>query len=151
MRTLSVMQPWSWLLTNIDPKTGKAFKQVENRDWRYDPKPAMYGPLLVHAGKKIDRDGYNWVRETYPDIPLPGLKELETGGIVGLTIFTDCVRGCAGDLPDPFFFGPLGLIMKEGRGLKFFECKGQLGFFDVTYPHPLSMESVKIWELWAKS
>jgi len=149
MRTLSVMQPWAMLLTTVNPATGQPWKTVENRDWRYDPK--IRGPILIHAGKKIDRDGYNWVRETFPDIPLPGLKELETGGIVGIVNLTGCMRGCAGRVADPFFFGPLGLVMKNGKPLKFFECKGQLGFFDVVYPHPLSMETVKRWEDWSKS
>jgi len=33
----------------------------------------------------------------------------------------------------PWFFGPLGFVLKNARPLPFMPCRGQLGFFDVDY------------------
>ncbi|MFI8992155.1 ASCH domain-containing protein [Streptomyces antimycoticus] len=44
MRALTIRQPWAALIAHAD-------KRIENRVW-----PTSYrGPLLIHAGKSIDR------------------------------------------------------------------------------------------------
>lgn len=126
MKALSIQQPWAWLLTNTNPATGEPWKPVENRSWRC----RVRGEILVHAGKKIDRDGYRWVRERFPEIPLPPVNELQTGGIVGKVTITGCVR----EMDNPWFFGDFGILMKGGQPLPFFPCKGMLGFFEVSVP-----------------
>ena len=45
MKALSIMQPWAWLIVN-------GHKAIENRTWRCHVR----GPILIHAGKKLDED-----------------------------------------------------------------------------------------------
>jgi hypothetical protein len=44
MRTLSIRQPWAWLIVN-------GHKPVENRDWA----TSFRGPVLIHAGLTMAR------------------------------------------------------------------------------------------------
>lgn len=44
MRAISIMQPWAWLIVN-------GHKSIENRSWRCHVR----GPILIHAGKKLDK------------------------------------------------------------------------------------------------
>lgn len=70
MKALSIRQPWSWLIANDH-------KDIENRSW-----PTNFrGCFLIHAGKKIDKAGIDFIREQRPDISLP--LRFELGGIVG--------------------------------------------------------------------
>ena len=50
MKTLSVRQPWAWLIVY-------GGKDIENRSWRTPYR----GPLLIHAGKRIDQDACDCV------------------------------------------------------------------------------------------
>jgi hypothetical protein len=118
MKALSVLQPWAWLLT-YGPK------RIENRSW-----PTRYrGPVLVHAGKGFDREGYEWARRHFPDLDLPKLEHYERGGIVGSMTITGCVE----ESDDPWFFGPYGFTTKDNRPLPFRRCLGTLGFFEPKY------------------
>lgn len=119
MKALSIQQPWAWLIVN-------GYKGPENRTWCTSER----GERLIHAGKKVDVEGYEWVRETFPDIPLPPLATLERGGIVGQANLTDCVTS----MDDRFFFGPFGFVFEDPKPLPFRPLRGQLGFFDVPDP-----------------
>ena len=120
MKALSIRQPWAWLIVNN-------FKTIENRDWRYQPK--FRGRFLVHAGKRFGGphrpDEWEW-----PDIEPPA--SFDMGGIRGIAELVDVVtrkqvhRGSRVGL---------GLVLRNARPLKFYPCKGMLGFFDVDYPH----------------
>ena len=68
MLALSIQQPWAWLIVN-------GHKGVENRDW----DTRQRGDILIHAGKKFDLDGHDWVKHTFPNIKLPLLYEFERG------------------------------------------------------------------------
>lgn len=114
MRVLSIQQPWAWMIVN-------GHKPVENRDW----PTKVRGDVLIHAGKKIDKEGLAYVRHDHPEIPLP--KTFETGGIVGRVNITDCVRKHS----HPLFFGPYGFVMADAEPLPFTPLRGQLGFFAV--------------------
>lgn len=118
MKTLSIRQPWAWLIVN-------GYKDIENRTW----KTHVRGRILVHAGKTFDRDGYEFIKDEFPDIPLPGIKDFERGGIVGETEIVNCVE----ESISPWFFGPVGFSLKNSRTLNFSPLKGQLGFFDVLH------------------
>jgi hypothetical protein len=130
---LSVMQPWAWLLAH-------GHKPVENRVWG----TKVRGPLLIHAGQKFDRDGYDWMRAYLYDLarrepdripfllPLP--STFERGGIVGVARLVDCVTAH----PSPFFFGPYGFVLEEAAPLPFRACRGMLGFFRPTLTAPLA-------------
>ncbi|MHB1297270.1 MAG: hypothetical protein ACYC0B_01975 [Gemmatimonadaceae bacterium] len=95
---LSLMQPWAWLCLRPDVTEPFAravlvlkgeIKDVENRTWRTYHR----GPLLIHASKRLDKHGYRWVQEHFPQIPLPRMNDLQLGGIVGRVTVRDCVRG----------------------------------------------------------
>lgn len=118
-RALSIRQPWAWLIVH-------GYKDVENRDW----PTRVRGRVLVHAGKKLDREGYNWLRLYHPGIPLPMADQLECGGIVGEATVLDCVD----DHDSPWFFGRYGFVLGNARPLPFHPMPGKLGFFDATDP-----------------
>ena len=117
MKALSIQQPWAWLIVN-------GYKDIENRTWSTNER----GERLIHAGKKIDSDGYHFVRREFPQILLPTVFDL--GGIVGKVRIVDCVSRHQ----SRWFFGPYGFVMKEQAPLPFFAVRGQLGFFDVELP-----------------
>jgi hypothetical protein len=126
VRTLSIRQPWAWLILN-------AGKDIENRDW-----PTQYrGLVLIHAGKGMTRDEYESADSTaalvVPHIDLPPHKALERGGIVGIAEITGCVTKS----DSPWFFGLYGFVLRNARPLPFMPWRGQLGFFDVPQPAAL--------------
>ena len=122
MKALSIRQPWAWLIVN-------GHKSYENRDWAlHNPCKKYRGPFLVHASKTMTRDEYAFgvaVAEDY-GIPLPAMKDLERGGIIGqaeVVAWHDCP-------PDiPFAFSD-GLELRNARTLPFQPCSGSLGFFE---------------------
>jgi hypothetical protein len=119
MKTLSIKQPWAWLIAN-------GLKDIENRDWRYPPK--FRGPLLIHAGKRptiLDDRFIELCRRRRIMIP----DDLPLGGIVGQAEIVDVVTASS----SPWFFGPLGFVLRKARPLSFMPYKGQLGFFEVDY------------------
>lgn len=127
MKGLSIRQPWAWLIVN-------GYKLIENRDWRY--VPSYRGELAIHASKKFDWDGYYWVLQNFPEIPLPG-KEIEgkrgipykydRGGFVGVATMHDVVK----ESENPWFFGPLGFKLHSPRSVDLIRFKGNLGLFNV--------------------
>lgn len=119
VKALSIQQPWAWLIVN-------GFKNIENRKW----STKIRGEILIHAGKKIDKDGYLWVSANFPDIPLPSVGDLQVGGIVGKATITDC----APKDTSKWFFGPFGFVLANAETVPFHPCKGMLGFFNVEMP-----------------
>ncbi|GLS46577.1 ASCH domain-containing protein [Methylobacterium brachythecii] len=119
VKALSVMQPWTWLLAN-------RHKPIENRDWRCHYR----GRVLLHAGKKVDRDAMRELRAGFHPVTGERLEiefpdEFETGGIVGEAVVVDCV-----DRSDSsWFVGKFGIVMRDAKPLPFRPCKGALGFF----------------------
>ena len=119
MKTLSIKQPWAWLIAN-------GLKDIENRDWRYPPK--FRGPLLIHAGKRptiLDDRFTELCRRRRIKIP----DDLPLGGVVGQAEIVDVVTASR----SPWFFGPLGFVLRKARPLPFMPYKGQLGFLEVDY------------------
>jgi hypothetical protein len=116
MKALSIQQPWAWLIVN-------GYKDIENRTWG----TRFRGTVLVHAGKKIDREGYQYIRLYFPDIPVPPIEQLEVGGIVGQCDIVDCVSRNE----SKWFFGPYGFVIQNAKPLPFRPLPGKLGFFDV--------------------
>lgn len=123
MKALSINQPWAWLIVN-------GHKAVENRGWdtRYR------GEFLIHAGKKFDDDGYEWIKRAFPEISLPEKEDFERGGIVGGAKLIGTVHIndqrllCERD--KPWFFGAYGFILDDARPwAEIKPCKGALGFF----------------------
>ncbi|MBP30470.1 ASCH domain-containing protein [Methylobacterium sp.] len=118
-RALSIQQPWAWLIVN-------GHKDIENRDWRCNRR----GPVLIHAGKKVDqfamrdlRTGHHPVTGLPLHLDLP--EVFETGGIVGEAT----IAGCVETSDSHWFVGRYGILMRDARPLPFQFCKGALGFF----------------------
>lgn len=121
---LSIRQPWAWLIVN-------GWKTVENRTW----ETRFRGPVLIHAGKKVDRAEYGRAEElinricatTGREIPMPSIEDLDFGGFVGVATIEDCLPA----VESPFFFGPWGFVISGASPLPFRPHKGALGFFSV--------------------
>lgn len=122
MRTLSIRQPFCWLIVH-------GHKLVENRDWSTE----FRGRFVIHAGVSLVQRDYRetqaWVLDT-TGIVVPDFTDLEQvprGGLVGAATLVGVVR----DMDDPFFMGPFGFVLRDARPIPFVPCKGQLGWFDV--------------------
>jgi hypothetical protein len=116
MKALSIRQPWAFLIAH-------GYKNIENRDW-----PTRFrGPVLIHAGRTMDPEDYEWIRISYPDVPLPPLESLERGGIVGQCTIVDCVTTS----DSRWFLGRFGFVITNARPLDFRPLPGKLGFFEV--------------------
>ncbi|MGB4106608.1 MAG: hypothetical protein WBK55_02290 [Alphaproteobacteria bacterium] len=131
MKALSIMQPWAWFVA-------EGFKPVENRDWSpRNPALRFRGPFLIHTGLKADGNAFGpesmqWMAKLIAPAKLPEGKVFKFGGIIGYGEIVDVVTYHR----SPWFFGPIGLVIKNAKPLPFFPCKGRLGFFDVDYPFP---------------
>lgn len=122
MKALSIRQPWAWLIVN-------GYKTVENRDWNTKYR----GRFFVHASKKIDVIGYEWINKNFPEIELP--DTFETGGIIGTARLINTVHESEfrylASKDKPWFVGEYGFILDEGKPCELRPCRGQLYFFDV--------------------
>lgn len=114
MKALSIKQPWAWLIVN-------GIKDIENRTW----KTKFRGKFLVHASKGVDVKRYNELLDK--GVKLPPISEFKRGGIVGEAEIVDCVEKS----DSPWFLGPIGFVLINGKELPFKEYKGQLNFFEV--------------------
>jgi len=116
MRVLSVQQPWAFLIVC-------GWKDIENRTWgtRYR------GRVLIHAGKQLAPwpETYTTSLRDKFGIDLPALRDLDRGGIVGITEIIESVEVSE----SPWFTGPHGFVLRNSRRLPFFPCRGALGFF----------------------
>lgn len=121
MKALSILQPWAWLIVHGP-------KDVENRTW----STPFRGEFLVHAGKGFDRKGYDFVRQTRPDIRMPAPHEFQRGGVIGMATIVDCVSTMNSD----WFHGPYGFVLTDARPLPFFPARGQLSWFNIPYEVP---------------
>jgi hypothetical protein len=133
---LSIMQPWAWLIVN-------GHKDIENRDW-----PTRFrGPVLIHAGKRIDEDAALSLRRGYHPchggrgrlhLELP--EAWETGGIVGEAEIYDCVTASE----NSWFMGRFGFLIRSQAPVPLVPCKGALGFFRPNYNEPPAEPRVKV-------
>lgn len=116
MRAFSVRQPWAWLIV-------RGIKDIENRTWRTNYR----GEVLIHAGKRMDREGLAWARAMayFPGIEFPRVFPL--GGIVGAAEIVDCVSASKSS----WFEGPWGFVMRGAREVEFRECPGRLGIWEM--------------------
>lgn len=124
MKALSINQPWAWLIVN-------GHKGVENRSWdtRYR------GFFLIHAGKRIDYDAYEFLEDMDIDVPPP--CDLPIGGIVGKARLINTVhirdKQLVTEKDKPWFFGEYGFILDSAEPCELKPCKGALGFFTPDY------------------
>ena len=126
MKTLSLKQPWAWLVVSD-------LKDVENRKWATKYR----GKILIHASKKWDDEGEEFIlsqlvkkhRILIPrGLPSEHHHEISYGAIVGTVEVIDCVR----QYDSPWFFGPYGFVLRNAvKFEKTFSYKGMLGLFEV--------------------
>lgn len=116
MKTISIRQPWADLIV----KSGA--KQVENRTW----KSLYRGPVYIHAGLKVDMQGYAFAEEMgIADLPSP--DKIDKGGIIASAEMTDCVTSHGSG----WFTGPFGFVLKDVRSFPLIKLPGKLSFFNV--------------------
>lgn len=128
MKGLSIRQPWAWLIT-------QGHKKIENRTW--DTKKR--GRFLIHASSKRPSDDDMQAAKEICDklgITLPHKMDFTLGAIVGFA--TLC--GTTTQSDDPFFFGPVGLQLKDCCAVEPIRFKGALSFF----PTPFRIDGKKI-------
>lgn len=122
-KALSIKQPWAWLICN-------GYKAIENRSWPTKKRGVFY----IHAGKQFDAKGYAWVKENFPDIPMPKKEEFQFGGIVGKASIINVVEQkhknllCSDDRP--WFNDKYGFVLHAASPVRFQALRGQLGFFN---------------------
>lgn len=118
IKALSIQQPWAWCILN-------AGKDIENRTW-----PTVFrGPFLIHAGKKIDYQGYMYIR-SHLRVDLPPKSQLLTGGFVGIAEITDCVPWYDSKWYNDGYYG---FVLSNVHPIEFIPWKGQLGLFNVPF------------------
>jgi hypothetical protein len=113
IKTLTIQQPWAHLI--IDGN-----KTIENRSWKTDYR----GPLLIHAGRKLDRDADILARF---GITLD-TSSLVYGAAIGVVDLIDIVE----QHPSPYFVGPFGLVLANPRACIPVPMNGKLGLFTST-------------------
>ncbi len=122
MITLSIRQPWAWLIIN-------GYKTVENRSWATKYR----GPLQIHAGKAMacSTEELAELRQALLELDVDMPVNLPTGGIVGSVDLVDCVTTCA-DEDDASWHEPgmYGFILRNAKTQPFRAVAGRLGFFD---------------------
>ena len=115
MKALSIQEPWVYAILKLG-------KDIENRS-----RPFWHtGPLLLHASKRFDHAGYEWLLAE--GFRLPSISSFHLGFLRGKA---DMIGWCTKS-DSRWFFGPVGLRLKNA--IEFPEpipWKGQLGLFDV--------------------
>lgn len=144
MKALSGRQPWWWAILH-------AWKRIENRTW----STTYRGPILLHAAKGCTRDEHLdavcWMLNAgvVAGRDVPGLADMQRGGIVGRARIVDVVNprvAYSGDLltidswysrlpvgTDPRWHMPeqYGFVLADVEPLPFVPWKGALGLFEV--------------------
>ncbi|MDD5699521.1 MAG: ASCH domain-containing protein [Victivallaceae bacterium] len=117
MKVLSVQQPWAWAII-------EGFKDIENRSWQ----TSYRGGLLIHAGKKFDLAGYDWIRDNFPMVPMPANKgDFYFGGLIGMVDLLDIVKNDPSRWAEAEYFNwKLGAPER----LPFMPCRGKLNLFE---------------------
>jgi hypothetical protein len=150
VKALTLKQPWAWAVV-------EGGKWIENRSW--EPPEALLGETFaIHAGLKTPTQelieaAVECASEAGSRIQVPG--EFELGCIVGVATLDGYVTDHEGDdcnwcvlangdetaaaalvplaLESPWFFGPVGFLLKDVRRLREpVPCKGALGFWEVS-------------------
>lgn len=120
MKCLTVLQPWASLI--FFPNHPWGVKSTENRCWftRYR------GPLLIHAGKRQDKDGWGAegvareAGQTFPAMP--------RGALLGMVMLV----GCDQEMRAPWDVeGQWHWRLERPRQFFPFPYKGRQGLFNV--------------------
>jgi hypothetical protein len=80
-KILTVRHPWAWAIIH-------GGKNIENRTWPTDYR----GPVLIHAGRAYDDEGFDFVHKICGDLPEPDRFWMSRGKILGVVDLVDCVK-----------------------------------------------------------
>ncbi|WP_426237491.1 ASCH domain-containing protein [Pseudomonas sp. TWP3-2] len=138
MKTLSIRQPWAWLIVRPDLKTPEEraaaahqLKDIENRTWL----TKFRGRFLVHASKGMTKNEYTFAAEFARSIgvTVPPAADLQRGGIIGSVEAVDSVE----QHQSPWYMpGNKAIVLRDPRPLPFLSINGRLGFFECPYALP---------------
>lgn len=131
-KALSIRQPWLWLILN-------GYKNLEIRTWKTD----KLGWIALHASKKVDINGYRYIKEKIRIKTLPEIKAFETGKILGVAKIDGIIPFT--HKPDFYLYRHrhlnnyewwtekvYGWVLIDVKSIDPVECKGQLSLFDVS-------------------
>ena len=112
LRCLTVKQPWAWAIV-------VGLKDVENREWA----PRYRGRLGIHAGRRVDPEGFAFMRRLGITPP----PHLPTGALIGIVDLVDVVEGS----PSPWAFdGQKHWLLRSARVLdRPISMRGQMSLF----------------------
>lgn len=128
LKCLSIQQPWAWLIVN-------GYKDIENRDWTTSHR----GPVLIHAGARLDRDCFETDGSVERDYinhvkaicgqSIPDQEVLyPVKSIVGRATLVDVVE----QSHSPWFVGHYGFVFINAKPFKEpIRSSGSLKLFDV--------------------
>ena len=128
LKCLSIQQPWAWLIVN-------GYKEIEKRDWL----TSYRGPVLIHAGARLDRDCFRADGSRDEDFAddvttlcgqsIPNRQSLyPIKSIVGMATLVDVVTKSS----SPWFVGRYGFVFANARPFKEpIRYSGALKLFDV--------------------
>lgn len=113
MKAMSIKQPWAELIVS-------GVKDVENRTWSTDYR----GPILIHAGKRVDPAG----SDLYVEETSRCLRSGSLGAIVGSAF----LFGCTQKQRSPWHESRMwGFYLADQRRLLVTQYPGQLSLFDI--------------------
>lgn len=115
LKAITLHRPWAYAIAHLG-------KDIENRPWAC---PLATGSLIaIHAGRKYDRQGADWIRQSLGlDCPVDGPQH--PGGIVAIARFDGNVT--ASD--SPWFVGPIGWKLADVVAIAPAPCSGQQGLW----------------------
>lgn len=112
---LTLKQPWATLIIEGGSKKIPGVKDVENRTWRTKHR----GPVVIHAGKGVDRDAMT--EHGFAD-PLP------KGEILGIVDLVDIVEDSQSPWAEE---GLQHFVLVNPRPLERVAMKGELGLYSI--------------------
>ena len=80
-KILTVRHPWAWAIIH-------GGKDTENRTWPVDYR----GPVIIHAGRAFDDEGFDLVHKLSDDVPDHDLFWSSRGKFIGRVDIVDCVK-----------------------------------------------------------
>jgi len=118
LRVITLWRPWDQAILH-------GGKDIENRVWPLWEK-LIGKTMALHAGKKYDQEGADWMIEN--GLYIPPSKEESPTGIVGTFKVVDVTQ----QSDSPWFFGPWGWVVEEAVALpEPIPCPGKQGVWTV--------------------
>lgn len=124
MKAITLHQPWAWCIAHNG-------KRIENRSWA--PPSALRGQrIAIHAGKKWDQDGMDWLIDgrmvTWP----PDNEVLASMKLQSNIVCTAVIAAVVSESANPWFAGPIGWVLRDVETLITpVPCRGMQGLWTV--------------------